>query len=122
MIRGKREVRSYLETVFLPDIARDKEAVLEAYFSPDENEKIKNGRIGTIGCNLAAKRAAKKVLSSSGFSGLVEKEIEIGRGKNGAPEVRFHRDDIPTGDVHVSLSHTADTAYGLAVYEIGKDD
>jgi phosphopantetheinyl transferase (holo-ACP synthase) len=111
-----------LEAVSISDIARDKEAVLEAYFSRREREKIKNGRVATIGGNLAVKRAAKKVLSASGFSGLVEKTIEIGRGKNGAPEVIFHRDDILDEKVRVSISHTKDTAYGLAVYETGKDD
>jgi phosphopantetheinyl transferase (holo-ACP synthase) len=116
------EVHSCLETVSISDIESDKEAVLEAYFTRRESEKLKEGTIATMCGNLAVKRAAKKVLSAGGFSGLVEKAIEIGRNKNGAPEVTFHRDDFPGEEVRVSISHTKDFAYGLAVYETWKDD
>jgi phosphopantetheinyl transferase (holo-ACP synthase) len=122
MNRGKREVWSCLEAVSTKDTARDTGAVLEAYFTGREIEKIKDGRVETICGNLAVKRAAKKVLFAGGFSGLSEKSIEIGRGKDGAPQVIFCRDDIAGEEIRVSISHTRDTAYGLAVYETWKDD
>jgi phosphopantetheinyl transferase (holo-ACP synthase) len=111
-----------LEAVSIKDTARDIEAVLKATFTKWEIEKIKDGKVETICGNLAVKRAVKKVLTTGGVSGLVEQAIEIGRSKSGAVEVLVHGNDITHNGLRVSISHTKDTAYGLAVYVTEQDD
>ena len=116
------KVRSCLEAVSITDTARNKEALLAACFTKREMEKIQDGKLETIGGNLAAKRAVKKVLGMGGVSDFAPQSIEIGRSNNGAVEVLVHGYDNADNALRVSISHTKHTAYGLAVYQTGQDD
>ncbi|MCP4199154.1 MAG: hypothetical protein GY762_18575 [Proteobacteria bacterium] len=116
------KVWSCLEAVSIKDTAGNIEAVLKATFTKREIEKIQDGKVETICGNLAVKRAVKKVITTGGVSGLVEQAIEIGRRKNGAVAVLVHGNDLTHNALRVSISHTKDTAYGLAVYQTGQND
>jgi phosphopantetheinyl transferase (holo-ACP synthase) len=116
------KVRSCLEAISIKDTARDKEALVEGCFTKREIAKIQDGKLETICGNLAVKRAVKKVLGDGGISSFAPQAIEIGRSNNGAVEVLVHGYDNADNALRVSISHTKETAYGLAVYETGQDD
>lgn len=94
---------------------------LEKVYTEDEI-KILNGKVFRLAGNFAAKEAVSKALGT-GFSGLIPKEIEILRDKNGSPVCRLHGNAEKTAKMSgieriiVSISHSKCYAAATAVAE-----
>jgi len=110
--------------VRIADVVRDRAALTAACFTPDELAEIPAGRPQTLAGSLAVKRALVQLAAALGEPVQVaEKDFVLSHDRRGAP--RLVSAPAPVGpavparlaDVRISISHTREWAYGLAVYQ-----
>ena len=112
-----REVRSFLETIPIEEVERDRAALLAAHFSDRERQALAARSARSVAGDLALKRALVSLAAARGAT-RAERDFEIGRAANGAPCVLSAPPGFsyaPGGPVLVSISHGKRTACGLAV-------
>jgi hypothetical protein len=97
------EIRSSLVCIDIRDVRGARDALLAEHFSAGERQALADATAPTIAGRLALKRAVGAVLPDS------TRMPEIGTSTSGAPELRAGE------PIFLSVSHTADFAYGLAV-------
>jgi phosphopantetheinyl transferase (holo-ACP synthase) len=104
----------------ISDLAATRQATAEACLCAAEQTRLATAPVRRLAGVIAAKRA---VLQAAGetAAGYTERDVQIGHDADGAP--RLH--DVPAPlrlalsqqRLHISISHTGDHAYGLAVLE-----
>jgi len=81
-------------------------------------------KIPELAARYAAKEAVVKALGT-GMRGMSWKEIEVVRSPLGKPEIVLYdralgiANQLGVGKIHISLSHTRDTAVAVAMLEYG---
>jgi hypothetical protein len=113
MNHRKRLIRSLLVSIDIEEVRQDRDALLEAHFSPEERSELAARHIRSTAGKLALKRAVLSLLPDG--PGLTEKDIIIKRLPNSPPLLVSVLD--PPGNLFLSISHTGNTAHGLAVLQ-----
>jgi hypothetical protein len=112
-----RVARSFLETVLVAEVERDRDTVLAAHFSERERRALDGRSARSVAGDLALKRALVRVAAARDVR-AAETDFEIGRAPGGAPAVLVAPDGFPIapgGPVFISIAHGRQTACGLAV-------
>jgi phosphopantetheinyl transferase (holo-ACP synthase) len=118
MKKDIRPVRSVLVTVDLEEVHLNREALLHSCFTEDERIELSRRHVRSTAGRLALKRAVRQIVAVGVSPSL--RDIVLGRGPNGRPVLLSLGADpagpLPDG-LFVSISHTRNTAYGLAVLQ-----
>lgn len=105
--------------VLISDVRETRDELLGRFFDELEAEELRDRHPRSTAGRLAAKRAIRSLLEEL-FEGheLRERDFVLGRSSTGAPKILEMRTTAPiTPDsLHISISHTARRAVGLAVY------
>lgn len=118
---AQRLVRSALSSVKIADVAARREELLREHCTADERGELASRHVQSLAGSLALKQALAALLTSPHDPRAVRlDELEIRRRADGAPVVTR----CPAGlgsdgaagcpSLCVSISHTRDTAVGLA--------
>jgi len=119
------QIRTFVETVAIPEIATRRAEIETACFAQQESASLL--RLQTLAGIVCVKRAVKAALASRTALAVVdEKDIVIGHDGQGAPIIL----ELPAaacfrGKGHtlcISLSHTKNHACGCAVIEQEPDN
>ena len=106
--------------------ADNAERMKQRLFSPDElaYSFAKAKPAQHLAVRLAAKEAAYKALAGNELArGVGWREVEVISGADGVPELRLHGRaaerfaELGATSVHVSLTHSADTAVAVVIIE-----
>jgi phosphopantetheinyl transferase (holo-ACP synthase) len=108
-----RLIRSVLVSIDIEEVERNRDALLDTHFSPEERAELAARHIRSAAGRLALKRAILGLLSDR--PRLTEKDIVLNRLPNSPPLLVSALD--PPGNLLLSISHTGNTAYGLAVLQ-----
>lgn len=109
----KRLIKSMLVSIDIEEVERDRDTLLDTHFSPEERAELATRHIRSTAGRLALKRAVLGLLSDR--PQLTEKDIVLKRLPNCPPLMVSVLD--PPGNLLLSISHTRNTAYGLAVLQ-----
>jgi phosphopantetheinyl transferase (holo-ACP synthase) len=107
------QIRSILVSIDIDEVQRSREALLNTHFSPEERTELDTRHVRSTAGRLALKRAVLGLLP--GRSRLTEKDIAITRLPKNPP--RLVSKLYAPGNLFLSISHTKNTAYGLAVLQ-----
>ena len=110
-------VRSFLETVPVQEVERERDAILAAHFSDRERQTLAARSARSAAGDLALKRALARVAAALELP-CAERDFEIGRAANGAPCLLAVPEGFPAAPgrpVFISIAHGKQTACGLAV-------
>jgi phosphopantetheinyl transferase (holo-ACP synthase) len=113
MNQRKQLIRSILVSIDIEEVQRNRDALLDTHFSPEERSELAARHIRSTAGRLALKRAVLGLLSDS--PNLTEKDIVINRLPNNSPLLVSALN--PPGNLFLSISHTRNTAHGLAVLQ-----
>ena len=113
MNQHKRLIRSILVSIDIEEVQRDRDALLDTHFSPEERTELATRHVRSTAGRLALKRAVLGLLSDRPI--LTEKDIVLKRLPNNPP-LLVSVLDLP-GNLFLSISHTRNTAHGLAVLQ-----
>jgi phosphopantetheinyl transferase (holo-ACP synthase) len=104
---------SRLETLAIADLEAERATIEARDFTPAEIAGLGRRRVQSLAGSLALKRALVALWSKAGFGTAAPREIEIAHRPSGAPCVAAAPPGLPAA--LVSIAHTRDWAYGLAV-------
>jgi phosphopantetheinyl transferase (holo-ACP synthase) len=113
MNQRKQLIRSILVSLDIEEVQRNRDALLDTHFSPEERAELAARHIRSTAGRLALKRAVLGLLPDR--PQLTEKDIVLKRLPNCPPLLVSVLD--PPGNLFLSISHTRNTAYGLAVLQ-----
>lgn len=108
-------LRSALEVLAIADVEREREELSERCFSPGERAEVGGRRVQTTAGFLAAKRALVRLWGELGCGTPRERDFVLTHRPSGAPAVASAPGLPPGLELRVSISHTRQHAYGLAV-------
>ena len=116
-----QQILSQLYTLPLASFRGKKKDLFNNYFTQAEIDHLKERALQTVLGFVALKKALIQLIQSAypGVS-LHEKDIRLGHSPEGAPlvvEIKGLWDRTKLPPVHLSISHTRDHVYGLAVME-----
>jgi phosphopantetheinyl transferase (holo-ACP synthase) len=106
------------------DLAAARQATVEACLSAAERASLGGAPARRLAGVMAVKRAVLEVARGGGATnadGYAERDVQIGHAADGAP--RLDAVPLPLREafgqhrIHISISHTGDHAFGLAVFE-----
>ena len=118
---GEAIVRSSLAKVSIAEVERSRSKFEAQAFGEAERAELRGRRAQTVAGFLALKRALSALFEGmSGGTALTERDIVLTHRENGAPSwapspVWLARRLKPLPVVQVSVSHTREWAYALAV-------
>jgi phosphopantetheinyl transferase (holo-ACP synthase) len=113
MNQRKQLIRSILVSIDIEEVQKDREALVNTHFSPEERVELADRHVRSTAGRLALKRAILGHLTDRPT--LTEKDIVISRLPNNPP-LLISVLDLP-GSLFLSISHTRNTALGLAVLQ-----
>jgi phosphopantetheinyl transferase (holo-ACP synthase) len=108
-----RPAGAHLETLQVAAVDAGRRQIEEEHFSPREIADLGSRRVQSLAGALALKRALVRLWSAAGAA-AAPREFEIGHHASGAPRLVAAPGGVALADVHVSISHTRQWAYGLA--------
>ena len=106
-------------------IARFGERFLERIYTPREIAycKSKKNAVERFAARFAAKEAAMKAIGTGQRQGVTWQSVEVGREPGGRPTILYHGrarehfDRLGARRAHLSLTHTAETAFAVVIIE-----
>lgn len=115
------QVLSQLYTLPLAPFRGKKEELFNNYFTQAEVDHLQERALQTVVGFVALKKALIQLIQSASPEVLLhEKDIRLSHSTDGAPriaEINGLLDRTKLPPIHLSLSHTREYAYGLAVME-----
>jgi phosphopantetheinyl transferase (holo-ACP synthase) len=117
MNQQPRPIRSVLVSIDIEEMQGNRDSLLDACFSAEEQIELSTRHVRSTAGRLALKRAVLQLLSDRKDRVLIEKDIVLSRLPNGRPVLVSMPD--PPGNLFLSISHTRNTAHGLAVLQEG---
>jgi phosphopantetheinyl transferase (holo-ACP synthase) len=108
----------------ISEVAAARQATEEACLGAEERARLVDAPVRRLAGVIAAKRAVLALArgpETCAGGGFGEREVDIGHDPDGAP--RLHGVPLPLRSalsqqrLHISISHTGDHAFGLAVLE-----
>jgi phosphopantetheinyl transferase (holo-ACP synthase) len=120
----QKRVVSFLETISIAETETRCAELLTSHFTRREQASFKNKPIQSIAGQLALKTAVCRLADELLNAGSTDpRSIEICRDENGAPNIieastpDREINEIIKNEIFVSISHSRETAVGLAVLE-----
>jgi phosphopantetheinyl transferase (holo-ACP synthase) len=120
----KKRVVSFVETISIADVEARCAELLACHFTRREQASLKTKPIRSVAGQLALKTAVCRLVDELLNAGSTEpRSIEVHRDENGAPNITKAStpnrgiNEIIENELFVSISHSRDTAVGLAVLE-----
>jgi phosphopantetheinyl transferase (holo-ACP synthase) len=120
--------RSALATLAIDAVKRQPADERMMSFSPEERRQLADAPVQTIAGRLAAKQAVRTLLAETASPAVSDADFEIVADAHGAPHLRdwpalaLRAALSPRSELGLSISHTRDHAYGLAVLQERLDD
>jgi phosphopantetheinyl transferase (holo-ACP synthase) len=109
-------VRSRLETTAVAAVEAERGRIEERHFSAGEISDLGKRRVQSLAGFLALKRALAALWADAGHPAPAEpRDFELAHYPSGAPRLVAVPAGVALADVFVSISHTRQWAYGLAV-------
>ena len=112
-------VCSALESVSIAEVEHQRDELAARFFGAEEFAAIAGRRAQTTAGFLAAKRALVRLFAEgAGKPRFEERDFRLTHEPNGAPRVASLPAGVQAeGKLRISISHTRDFAYALAVLE-----
>jgi len=104
---------SYRETLQVAAVEAERRGIEAEHFSPAEIAALGGRRAQSVAGALALKQALVRLWAEAGAA-AAPRDFELGHHASGAPRLVAAPAGVALTDVHVSISHTRQWAYGLA--------
>lgn len=113
---------SMVKMIDISDVKNNYLTLLESSFAPEEREELASRHIRSTAGVLALKKALAALINEITNHSVNIRDCHISRSKTGAPVLlslpeQLNRSPLNTSNVFVSISHSRQTACGLAVYQ-----
>ncbi len=116
-------IYSQVERIAMADVAAQRDLFEAQYLTEAEIEATANRHVQTVAGFVAVKRALCTLYARLGLGKWSERDFVLTHTANGAPTIiscppcRHDESGAPALGLHISIAHTKQHAYGLAVYQ-----
>ncbi|HOE67995.1 MAG TPA: hypothetical protein PLO62_15860 [Candidatus Hydrogenedentes bacterium] len=116
-------IYSQVERIAVPDVASRRNSIETQCLTETEIEATANRHVQTVAGFVAVKRALCGVCARLGLGEWSERDFVLTHTANGAPRIAAcpkrlcDENGAPMPGLYISIAHTKQHAYGLAVYQ-----
>lgn len=115
-------VTSMVEMVDIDEVKNNRRAILDSCFNPEEQNELARRHVRSTAGVLALKQALCSLVYQMTGQALIKKDFLISRLATGRPVLKSMPAHLSSSsfryrNLFLSISHSRQTAYGLAVYQ-----